>query len=47
MIGTLDVMANQVLLEATIAEITLNDDLKLGCAGICKVRSRRSRSATQ
>src|SRR5207302_1841075 len=29
-IGTLDVMPNQVLLEATIAEITLNDQLKFG-----------------
>jgi general secretion pathway protein D len=29
-IGTLDVMPNQVLLEATIAEVTLNDDLKFG-----------------
>lgn len=29
-VGTLDVMPNQVLLEATIAEITLNDELKLG-----------------
>jgi general secretion pathway protein D len=29
-IGTLDVMPNQVLLEATIAEISLTDDLKFG-----------------
>jgi general secretion pathway protein D len=29
-IGTLDVVPNQVLIEATIAEITLNDDLKFG-----------------
>jgi general secretion pathway protein D len=29
-IGTLDVMPNQVLLQATIAEVTLNDDLKFG-----------------
>ncbi|HEY7298467.1 MAG TPA: type II secretion system secretin GspD [Xanthobacteraceae bacterium] len=29
-IGTLDVMPNQVLLEATIAEVTLNDELKFG-----------------
>jgi general secretion pathway protein D len=28
--GTLDVIPNQVLIEATIAEITLNDDLKFG-----------------
>jgi general secretion pathway protein D len=29
-IGSLDVMPNQVLIEATIAEVTLNDDLKFG-----------------
>lgn len=29
-IGTLDVIPNQVLLEATIAEVTLNDQLKFG-----------------
>ena len=29
-IGTLDVLPNQVLIEATIAEITLKDDLKFG-----------------
>jgi general secretion pathway protein D len=29
-IGTLDVIPNQVLIEAMIAEITLNDDLKFG-----------------
>ena len=29
-IGTLDVIPNQVLIEATIAEITLKDDLKFG-----------------
>jgi general secretion pathway protein D len=29
-IGTLDVVPNQVLIEATIAEITLNDDLQFG-----------------
>jgi general secretion pathway protein D len=29
-IGTLDVVPNQVLIDATIAEITLNDDLKFG-----------------
>jgi len=29
-IGALDVVPNQVLIEATIAEITLNDDLKFG-----------------
>jgi general secretion pathway protein D len=30
LIGSLDVIPNQVLIEATIAEVTLNDDLKLG-----------------
>jgi general secretion pathway protein D len=29
-IGNLDVMPNQVLIEATIAEVTLNDELKFG-----------------
>jgi general secretion pathway protein D len=29
-IGELDVMPNQVVIEATIAEVTLNDDLKMG-----------------
>jgi general secretion pathway protein D len=29
-IGALDVVPNQVLIEATIAEVTLNDDLKFG-----------------
>ena len=29
-IGNLDVIPNQVLIEATIAEVTLNDDLKFG-----------------
>jgi general secretion pathway protein D len=29
-IGTLDVIPNQVLIEATIAEVTLNDELKFG-----------------
>src|SRR5713101_3595223 len=29
-IGSLDVIANQVLIEATIAEISLNDQLKFG-----------------
>jgi general secretion pathway protein D len=29
-IGTLDVVPNQVLIEATIAEISLNDDLQFG-----------------
>lgn len=30
MIGELDVMPNQVMIEATIAEVSLNDDLKMG-----------------
>ena len=30
MVGSLDVMPNQVLIEATIAEVSLNDDLKFG-----------------
>jgi general secretion pathway protein D len=30
LINSLDVIPNQVLIEATIAEVTLNDDLKLG-----------------
>jgi general secretion pathway protein D len=29
-VGELDVMPNQVVIEATIAEVTLNDDLKMG-----------------
>jgi general secretion pathway protein D len=29
-IGSLDAIANQVMIEATIAEVTLNDDLKFG-----------------
>jgi len=35
-IGTLDVMPNQVLIEATIAEISLNDQLKFGVRSFVK-----------
>jgi general secretion pathway protein D len=37
-IGALDVMPNQVLIEATIAEITLKDDLKFGLRWFLKNR---------
>jgi len=35
-VGTLDVLPNQVLIEATIAEISLNDELKFGLRSFLK-----------
>ena len=38
-ISSLDVIPNQVLIEATIAEVTLNDDLKLGVRWFLKKKN--------
>ena len=38
-IGTLDVIPNQVLIEATIAEVTLTDDLKFGVRAFLQGKS--------
>ena len=41
-IGNLDVMPNQVLIEATIAEVTLNDDLQFGVRWFLQKKSSTS-----
>ena len=41
-IGELDVMPNQVMIEATIAEVSLNDDLKMGVRWFFKTKKTES-----
>jgi general secretion pathway protein D len=42
MVGELDVMPNQVMIEATIAEVSLNDQLKMGVRWFFKSRKAES-----